>query len=413
MPTTPNFSTTLPSNRSAATSPQVTLLTPAGRGAIAVLSVSGAGSKAAVQKFFVSRTGFQSDQLEPERPYFGRWQCGDDFETSEELIIWIRTDFELEIQCHGGAWAWRRIVKDLEQVGVKWVPWETYLKSTYPNLIEREALIQLPFARTAKCAAILWDQREGALVNRIRAIRESVQSSQFQQSRKQIDELLKFANLGLRLIQDWKVVLVGAPNVGKSSLINAMLGFERAIVFDLPGTTRDVISDHTAIDGWPVSITDTVGLRVAESSIERSGIERTQFSAESADLLVFVFDDSGSGDFDSEFWVSKLNVPLLFVQNKIDLLPKHSVVSIRDNVHHTSALTGQGIAELMDQMVKRLVPEVPGAGSGVPFTERQINLLNLCATLLDGLLELAESIRPTDPEKKILLMTALDSLVND
>ena len=110
-------------------------------------------------------------------------------------------------------------------------------------------------------------------------------------ARQQIEALLSHAATGLHLVHPWQVVVAGRPNVGKSSLINAIAGYRRAIVHSTPGTTRDVVSVQTAMDGWPVEISDTAGLReTGDKSSRRASTWPGEDSA--ADLIVLVFDNS-------------------------------------------------------------------------------------------------------------------------
>jgi tRNA modification GTPase len=185
-----------------------------------------------------------------------------------------------------------------------------------------------------------------------------------------IAELLQRSRIGLHLTQPWRVVLAGRPNVGKSSLLNAILGYARAIVFDEPGTTRDVLSAETAIDGWPVELSDTAGLRVTRDEIEQEGVLRARRTAESADLLVLVFDASQPWSSSDAQLVTEFPQALV-VHNKCDL------PVVDEQQRHTglrvSALTGTNVSVLIEEIGRRLVPVIPPAGAGVPFTQRQVD----------------------------------------
>ena len=107
-----------------------------------------------------------------------------------------------------------------------------------------------------------------------------------------LDALIERGALGLRLLSGWKVVLIGRPNVGKSRLLNALSGFRRAIVDELPGTTRDVVAFRTAFGGWPVELADTAGIRATPDEVEHLGIERAKEELRTADLVLLVLDRS-------------------------------------------------------------------------------------------------------------------------
>ena len=111
-------------------------------------------------------------------------------------------------------------------------------------------------------------------------------------------EMLQFRDLGLHLTTPWRVVLAGAPNVGKSSLMNAIAGYQRAIVSPTPGTTRDVVTVTTAIDGWPVQLADTAGLRETQDELESAGVALADAAIGEADLVIVVSDASADSDVD-------------------------------------------------------------------------------------------------------------------
>ena len=109
---------------------------------------------------------------------------------------------------------------------------------------------------------------------------------------KIVDQILEYRDVGLHLTMPWRVVIAGPPNVGKSSLMNAIAGYQRAIVSPLPGTTRDVVTITTAINGWPVQIADTAGLRDTVDELESAGIALAGAVVEQADLVIVVSDAS-------------------------------------------------------------------------------------------------------------------------
>ena len=166
--------------------------------------------------------------------------------------------------------------------------------------------------------------------------------------------------------------------MGKSTLVNAILGYPRAIVHHAPGTTRDVLTADTAIDGWPVELADTAGLWRGEHPIDRAAVERAEVQAGEADLVVLVFDLSQPwSEPDRELldrWPSAL-----VVHNKRDLAGK---AIGRPEGLVTSALTGQGVEALLVAIAERLLPRPLPPGAAVPFASEQIEALRLAAATL-------------------------------
>ena len=134
-----------------------------------------------------------------------------------------------------------------------------------------ESQLALPRARTEKTAAILLDQMRGALQRRIDEICEMIIRQDFATAGAAVTRLCELSRVGLRLTEPWRIAVVGPVNAGKSSLINRLLGYERSIVTDVPGTDWDVLAGWTALDGWPIELLDTAGLRHTADPIESDG----------------------------------------------------------------------------------------------------------------------------------------------
>ena len=201
---------------------------------------------------------------------------------------------------------------------------------------------------------------------------------------ERVDRLLAWAPLGRHLVEPWRVVLAGPPNVGKSSLINALVGYERAIVHPTPGTTRDVVTVATAIDGWPVELTDTAGLHVSHEPLELAGIALTRARMAAADLVVLVFDASRSRSHADDA-LARDWPQALMVWNKCDLVASGEVVEVPPTVLLTSATGGLGLESLQQEIGHRLVPRDPSPGEAMPFLAEQIETLqNLHDLLREG-----------------------------
>ncbi len=269
----------------------------------------------------------------------------------------------------------------LVERGCRKVSWQDWVARQEADPIAAAARLALAEARTTRTAAILLDQYNGALRTSFEQIETARQAGDTAAARRQIDALLAHAATGLHLTRPWQVVVAGRPNVGKSSLVNAIAGYQRAIVHNLPGTTRDIVSVHTALDGWPVEISDTAGLRESGDPIEQAGIQLALNKIAAADLVVLVFDSSlprteadqalvvpasaGSG---TSFRL-KAGLQTLLVANKSDLPPAPGP---RPEALSVSAATSAGVDDLCLTIAQCLVPHPPPPGAAVPFLAEHV-----------------------------------------
>jgi tRNA modification GTPase len=241
----------------------------------------------------------------------------------------------LELHCHGGIEVVRLLQELYEECGVQVISANQFVSDPILALLAR--------APTTRTAGILADQADAWLAvtpNSLQRLKELIPPGQ-------------------HLVQPWKIVIAGAPNVGKSSLLNALAGFTRCIVSPTPGTTRDVVTVNLAIDGWPVEIIDTAGIRQAPCVLEQQGIERALGAAREADLRFWLLDGSETPIFPDErrgwhFLINKTDLPAAW-----DWLEVPGALCI-------SAQTKTGLAELCDLISRELVPAPPTPGEAVP-----------------------------------------------
>ncbi len=338
------------------------VLTAHGRGAIAVVRVTGADSVELVDRcFHTPYKPFRESSLNQIR--FGRWNGA----TGEELVAIRTAEDEVEIHCHGGISASTAILESLSQIGAKQIEAESIQSRN--QSIEAEAWNLLTKATTERTAAILLDQAKGAFTRKLQQVIKLVEEDP-KTALGELKRLVSWKRLSEHLIQPWHVLLAGPPNVGKSSLINALVGYERAIVYDMPGTTRDAVSAITAIKGWPVQLFDTAGLRDSTDAIESAGIAITKQMIETADLIIAVNDHNHA---DWQLPSEANNKPLIRVVNKSDLTKE--LASPADAIA-TSAVTGEGIQVLLDQIVEKLVPSKPEQDEAIPLLASQYETLD-------------------------------------
>jgi tRNA modification GTPase len=347
--------------------PTVVQLTPPGRGAVATLLVEGRGAAEVVRRTVKLANPRAFDDQTQQRLTLAR--CPAD--GGEQLVVRCRCDESVELHCHGGLAAAERIVAALRKNGCRKTLWQQWLNAHLDDPITAAAGVALADARTRRTAAVLLDQYNGALRRAMDEIETSAADGNSKAAATLVDELLDRWELGQHLTQPWRVVLAGPPNAGKSSLINALLGYQRAIVHREPGTTRDVVTAIAIMDGWPVELCDTAGLRDTENDTESAGVELAERKLAEADLTLLVFDASKPWTPDDAALARSLPESLL-IHNKSDLPP---TAEPRPEGISTSTIDGSGVESLLRAIVDRLVPNPPPPGAAVPMTHEQVKLL--------------------------------------
>ncbi|VTT97336.1 trna modification gtpase : Small GTP-binding protein domain protein OS=Singulisphaera acidiphila (strain ATCC BAA-1392 / DSM 18658 / VKM B-2454 / MOB10) GN=Sinac_6522 PE=4 SV=1: TrmE_N: MMR_HSR1 [Gemmataceae bacterium] len=325
----------------------MSLLTPKGVGAIATVEVSGPRAWELARTLFRPAGKPLPDAPELHRFWFGTLGEG----AGDEVVLAVAGESTVEVHCHGG----RRVVR--------WVI-DQFLAH---GCAEREptrsvsVLDLLVRAPTLRTAGILLDQLHGTFDSAVRRILASPDLAG-------LPELARFASVGRHLVTPWKVVIAGPPNVGKSSLVNALAGYQRTVVSDVAGTTRDAVRVQLAFDGWPVELTDTAGLRDAVG-LEAEGIERGRRVLSEADVVVWVMD----GTSEKMIWPGD-DIPvakLVAIVNKSDAIqgwgPDANAGDARE-LMLVSAKTGHGVPKLVAEIVRCLIPDPPPPGAAVPYS---------------------------------------------
>ena len=333
------------------------LLTGAGRGAIATVLVEGPRATELVLRFFRSAHSESPAELPRDVIRFGRWQGR---HSNEELVVCRTAAAQIEIHCHGGRLASRSILDALVTVGATELSVNQWLERHLEDPSLAAARRLLAAARTERTTTVLLDQLRGAMRRELTRIIELLESHDAPVAMHRLRRLLDYSSVGLHLATPWSVVVAGRPNAGKSSLINGLLGYHRAVVFDQPGTTRDLVSAETAIDGWPVTLTDTAGLRDSQDPIEVQGMELARSQLERADLIVWVHD--GTHPRDHFAAPRATSTKRIHVMSKADLVTEQP----ETEATWTSTVTGQGIQELLHAIATTLVPHPPPPGAAVP-----------------------------------------------
>jgi len=355
-------------------------LTPPGRGAVASFLLCGEHASETLLQYWQGRKPTR------EHPTWGRLQLlanGD----CEEAVVHC-TEGGIEIHVHGGEQIASAIETLFVQSGAVLKTWQDHFTA---GTSQRDlALRLLPYAPTERTAQILLDQFHGAYEREIAAIEQlSCESERL----RRLVRLQELASLGKHLVEPFRVVLAGASNAGKSSLLNAILGFQRSLVYDAPGTTRDVVSGQTALDGFPVTFFDTAGFRTTDDELELQGIDRSLGSMADADLVVWVIDSTIA---ESQQPPCPTSDNVLICWNKIDLASETAAEKVGSRSPNgcvggsrqeremppssaeyralptgglpVSALTGEGIERLLGEVIRRLVPSPPKPQEAVALT---------------------------------------------
>ena len=338
----------------------VSLLTPPGTGAIATVEVRGPRAWELARRLFKSAGKPLPDAPEVNRFWFGT--LGND-----EVVLAVTGDDTIEVHCHGG----RRVVR--------WVVDQFLANGCVEERNPRsksEGFALLQRAPTLRTASILLDQMNGAFANEVRRILVLLEADPASAE----EPLRRLACLGdtvgRHLVEPWKVVVAGPPNVGKSSLVNALAGYQRAVVSEVAGTTRDAVSVQTAFDGWPVELIDTAGLRDAEG-LEAEGIERAEQEVTRANLVLWVMDGTAP-----EMIRASETIPLarlLTVINKSDAVIGWGPDPRAGDAWGlllVSARSGQGVGSVAAEIVRRLVPNPPFPSAAVPYLPHLLDQVN-------------------------------------
>lgn len=336
-----------------------------GEAGIGIVRMSGPLSIEIAEKIFRSKRNISLTDIKNRFLSYGHIIDGNRV-IDEVLIVkmlkpytYTREDL-VEIYCHGGIISVRKILNLIIDKGARLAEKGEFTKRAFLNgrldLSQAEAVIDLIKAKTDSSYEQSVKQLEGRLTGLISLIREKIMAmislivanidfpedeiveaqyeSLLEDAFEVKDDLFKLisgSDRG-RLIRDGiNTVILGKPNVGKSSLLNAMLKYERAIVTDIPGTTRDIIEDYINLDGILLKITDTAGIRETDDKVEQIGVERAKKSIEDADLIIALLDPSQPFNDDDREIIKLLdNKKALILLNKSDLKRKVSDEEIKD-----------------------------------------------------------------------------------
>lgn len=364
------------------------IATAPGEAGIGIIRISGKNSVNVADKIFRSKRFDSLDRSEQRKLNYGHIiDPKDGKKIDEVLVVYMRgpntytKENVVEINCHGGIIPVRRILELVLENGARMAERGEFTKRAFLNgridLAQAEAVMDLISSKTDSSFDVSLNQLEGTLSKEVSEIRnillamlahveasidfpeddiEDMTYSQLEQQGvevlNRINRLLDTANTGRILREGLKTVILGKPNVGKSSLMNAILRENRAIVTDIPGTTRDVIEEYVNIKGIPLKIVDTAGIRETEDVVEKIGVDRAKEFLNKSDLVIVVFDMSREltkEDYDIIELVKDRKVIILL--NKTDLpniIDEESIKKMLPDkrIISTSIIKGEGLEAL-------------------------------------------------------------------
>ncbi|WP_129599560.1 tRNA uridine-5-carboxymethylaminomethyl(34) synthesis GTPase MnmE [Anaerophilus nitritogenes] len=369
------------------------IATAPGEAGIGIVRLSGEDSIKILDQIFIPTKGKSIKDYSSRRLTHGKIiDPSTKHVIDEVLVTYMKAPFTYtaediaEIDCHGGIVPVKKILEIVLRYGARVAEPGEFTKRAFLNgridLSQAEAVMDLISAKTDKSFDVALGQLEGSLSKEVKKIRndilemmahitvnidfpdEDIEEITYHELKekakhiyKGIHELLESAQTGRILKEGLSTAIIGKPNVGKSSLMNALLKESRAIVTDVPGTTRDVIEEYVSIKGIPLKIIDTAGIRETEDIVEKIGVERSKQFFNKADLIIFVLNASEPlTDEDQRIMKLLINRQAIVILNKIDLpevFTKDDIQKILPNkkIIKLSVLSREGMEELENTIV--------------------------------------------------------------
>lgn len=394
--------------------------TAPGPGGIAVIRVSGPESIAVADRIFKCAAPAPSKRQSPAL-VFGHVISGENV-LDEALLLVMRAprsytrEDVVEIQCHGGSISAKRILRAVLDQKVRLAEPGEFTRRAFINgridLVQAEAVIDLINSQTERSAALAMEQLLGNLSHSFEEIYNIMLCSSadleaaldFMENElpesfmpdlvkrlagtlDKIDSMLGTWDEGHILREGALVVISGKPNTGKSTLLNALLGKDRVIVSPVPGTTRDVIEEQFVIDGIPVRLTDTAGLRLSNCSLEQEGVRRAKSRIGMADINLYVIDSSIELDEEDYKNITSLDPQkTIVVFNKKDLGVKADKSSLKTySIVESQAIANKGLTDIKEKIVNKLnINKSTVHGSAISERHRQI-LMDSRGCLVDAI----------------------------
>ncbi|MFS0575834.1 tRNA uridine-5-carboxymethylaminomethyl(34) synthesis GTPase MnmE [Sporosarcina sp. 179-K 3D1 HS] len=414
--------------------------TPMGEGAIAIVRLSGDEAIQIADKIFRSPSGKRLMNEPSHTIHYGHLTEPATEEIVEEVMVsmmkapktFTREDV-VEINCHGGLVAVDRVLKLVLKEGARLAEPGEFTKRAFLNgrvdLSQAEAVMDLIRAKTDRAMNVALNQMEGKLSRLIGDLRQALLETLAQVEvnidypeyddveemtvplmiekstwvRDEIDKLLRTSSQGKILREGLSTVIIGRPNVGKSSLLNSIVQENKAIVTDIAGTTRDIIEEYVNVRGVPLRLVDTAGIRETEDIVERIGVERSRQVLKEADLILLVLNSSEElTEEDERLFEAVSGMDTIVVINKTDLPQKIDMDRVQElagtgKIVTTSLLKEEGVDELEEAIAGLFFEGTIETGDLTYVSNaRHIALLHQARATIQDALDAAEAGVPVD-----------------
>jgi tRNA modification GTPase len=424
--------------------------TPLGRGGIGIVRLSGKDAIKIADRIFISPKKKKLKQMPGHTILYGHVVNPLNKEVIDEVLVslmkapntYTKEDI-VEINCHGGTVPLRGVLELVLNSGARLAGPGEFTQRAFLNgridLAQAEAVLDFINALTDQGRKTAMTQLRGGLSKKLGTMREQlIELTAFVEAhidfpeedieslslknmekkalriQKSLKRLIDSSRYGVILREGLKTAIIGRPNVGKSSLLNALLEHDRAIVTEMPGTTRDVIEEYLNIKGVPVKIMDTAGIRNVENIAEKEGVKRSLHAMEDADLVLLILDGSSALQKTDIELIGKSNpTNTIFVINKIDLPQKiNSKFKIQNSkfpIVSISAKKGPGIDDLKSKIVDTVLHGHIESNADVVTNIRHVHALEKALASINAFLTAVTN--KTSPEfLSVELRDALDAI---
>lgn len=409
--------------------------TPIGEGGISIVRLSGEDAVKIANRVF---KGKDLRKAPSHTIHYGHIVDPENKQMIDEVMVSVmlapktftREDI-VEINCHGGIVVTNRILQLLLRNGARMAEPGEFTKRAFVNgridLTQAESVMDIVRAKTDRARQVAENQLEGGLLEKIQAMRQEIldtlanvevnidypeydadkvtaeQMTTVSQSViGKIDDLLKTAAKGTALRNGLATAIIGQPNVGKSSLLNYLTKSDTAIVTDIAGTTRDTLEEYVSVDGVPLKLIDTAGIRHTENKVEKIGVERSKKALDQADLVLLLFDSSKKLDSeDRDLIAATANKKRIVILNKTDLGQKVSVAEMKEltnsEVIATSILQRKNLNQLKEAIKDLFFNGIENSNDQVMVTnQRQVGLLEKAKKQLQDVIDALKIEVPID-----------------